>query len=183
MKVRRADDHLAVQLSGQGWVEEFPMSETEFFAKVVKATQTFMVDDQGHVTALIHHQNGRDTTLPRIDPAEAEKMAAALAAKVKSKTATPGSEAALRRLIDGTMSGNPNYSEMSSELQKATREQLPGIKDGLNRAGPVDSVRFVGVGNQGWDIYQVTHDSGSSTWRIHLRSDGIIDGALVSMGP
>ena len=183
MKVRREGDHLALQLTGQGWVEEYPMSNTEFFAKVVKATQTFVVDDQGHVTALIHHQNGRDITMPRIDSAEAEKMEATLAAKVKSQTATPGSESALRRNIDGLQSGNPLYAEMSTGLQEATREQLPRIKEDLDRIGPVENVRFVGVGNQGWDIYQVTHDSGSSTWRIHLADNGIIDGLLVQVGP
>jgi bla regulator protein blaR1 len=183
MKVRREGDHLASQLTGQIWIEQFPMSETEFFMKMVKATQTFVLNDQRQVTALINHQNGHDTTMLRVGPAEAEKIEAVLAAKVKSQTATPGSEAMLRKLIDGTMSGSPNYSEMSPELQDATREQLPRIEEGLNQAGAIESVRFVGVGNQGWDIYQVTHESGSSTWRIHLSSAGIIDGALVSMGP
>jgi bla regulator protein blaR1 len=183
LKFRREGDHLMSQRTGQAWIGKYPMSDTKFFAKVVEATDTFVVDDQGHVSGLVHHQNGHDTTLPRIDAAEGERMEAALAARVKSQTATPGSEAALRRLIDGTMSGNPNYSEMSPELQEATRAQLPGIKDSLNRVGPVENVRFVGVGNQGWDIYQVTHDSGSSSWRIHLDSAGIIDGALVNTGP
>ncbi|CAB3725519.1 hypothetical protein LMG22037_05128 [Paraburkholderia phenoliruptrix] len=183
LKFRREGDHLMSQRTGQGWIGKYPMSETKFFAKVVEATDTFVVDGQGHVSGLIHHQNGRDTTLSRIDDAEAEKMEAMLAAKVKSQTADPRSEAALRRLIDGLMSGNPNYSEMSPLLQEATREQLPGLKDGLNQAGRVDKVRFMGVGNAGWDIYQVTQNSGSSTWRIHLNNEGIIDGALVNMGP
>ena len=97
--------------------------------------------------------------------------------------ATPGSDAALRRHIDGLQVGNPIYSEMSPDLQQAPREQLPRLKEDLNRIGPVESVRFVGVGNQGWDIYQVTHDSGSSTWRIHLAGNGVIDGLLVQVGP
>ena len=183
MTIRREGDHLATLLTGQGWVEEFPMSSTKFFMKVVKATQTFVVDDQGRVTALIHHQNDRDTTMPRIDPAEAERIEATIAAKVKSQIATPGSEAALRRNIEGLQSGNPVYSEMGPDLKEATREQLPRLKEDMNRLGPVESVRFVGVGNQGWDIYQVTHDLGSSTWRIHLADNGVIDGLLVQVGP
>jgi bla regulator protein BlaR1 len=183
MTVRREGDHLAIQITGQGWVEEFPMSQTEFFAKVVKATQTFVVDERGHATALVHHQNGRDTTWRRIDSAETARMAAILAAKVKSQIATPGSEAALRRHIDGLQSGNPLYSEESPELQQATREQLPRIEENLKRIGPVENIRFVGVGNQGWDIYQATHELGSSTWRIHLASNGIIDGLLLQVGP
>ncbi|MFM0730504.1 M56 family metallopeptidase [Paraburkholderia sediminicola] len=183
LKFRREGDHLMSQRTGQGWIGKYPMSDTKFFAKVVEATDTFVVDDQGHVSALIHHQNGREATYPRIDTAEGERMEATLAAKVKSQIATPGTETALRRHIGGLQSGSPIYAEMSPELQEATREQLPGLKEGLNRLGPVESVRFMGVGNQGWDIYQVTHDSGSSTWRIHLGNNGIVDGLLVQAGP
>ena len=183
LKFRREDDHLMSQRTGQAWIGKYPMSDTKFFAKVVEATDTFVVDDSGHVTALIHQQNGREAKYPRIDTAEGERIEAILAAKVKSQVATPGTEAALRRHIEGLQSGNPIYSEESPELQKATREQLPDLKEGLNRLGPVKSVQFVGVGNQGWDVYQVTHDSGSSTWRIHLADNGIIDGLLVQSGP
>lgn len=183
LKFRREGDHLMSQRTGQGWIGKYPMSDTKFFAKVVEATDTFVVDDSGHVTALIHYQNGREATYPRIDTAEGEKIEAILAAKVKSQIATPGTEDALRRDIAGLQAGNPIYSEMSPELQEATREQLPDLKEGLNRLGAIKNIRFVGVGNQGWDIYQVTHDSGSSTWRIHLADNGIIDGLLVQAGP
>ncbi|WP_367190388.1 hypothetical protein [Burkholderia sp. Ed8] len=161
----------------------FELASKEFFSKSVKATQTFQVDDQGHVTALLHHQNGRDFTLPRIDSVDAAAIAATVAAKVKSQVATSGSEAALHRNIDGLQSGNPIYSDMSPDLQEATREQMPRLKEDMNRIGAIESVRFVGVGNQGWDIYQVTHELGSSTWRIHLADNGIIDGLLVQVGP
>ncbi|CAN7762495.1 M56 family metallopeptidase [Caballeronia sp. LjRoot34] len=183
LKFRREDDHLMSQRTGQGWIGKYPMSDTKFFAKVVEATDTFVVDDSGHVTALIHYQNGREATYPRIDTAQGERIEAILAAKVKSQIATPGTENALRRNIEGLQSGNPIYSEMSPVLQEATRKQLPDLKEGLKRLGPVKSVQFVGVGNQGWDIYQVTHDSGSSTWRIHIADNGIIDGVLVQSGP
>jgi bla regulator protein blaR1 len=183
MNIRREGDHLASRVTGQGWIEEFPMSDTAFFMKILKVTQTFVVDDQGRVTALIHHQNGRDSTFPRIDTAEAEKIEATLAERIKSRIANPGSEAALRRNIDGLRSGHPIYSEMSSELQDATREQLPRLTENVDRWGPVESVQFLGVGSQGWDVYQVTHVSGSAIWRIHLENNGIIDGLLVQAGP
>jgi bla regulator protein BlaR1 len=47
----------------------------------------------------------------------------------------------------------------------------------------VGAVQFIGVGNQGWDVYQARHESGMSIWRIHLAANGIIDGALVTSGP
>jgi bla regulator protein BlaR1 len=183
MSIRREGDHLALRVPGQGWIEAFPMSDTAFFMKNLKVTQTFVVDNQGHVTALIHRQNGVDATFPRVDAADAERIEATLAERIKNKIALPGSEAALRRNIDGLLSGQPIYSEMSSDLQDATREQLPRLTEDMNRIGPVESVRFLGVGNQGWDIYQVTHDLGSSTWRIHLADNGVIDGLLVQVGP
>jgi hypothetical protein len=49
--------------------------------------------------------------------------------------------------------------------------------------GPVQSVEFRGVGNQGWDLYDVRQEHGSSQWRISLGADGIITGALVTAGP
>jgi bla regulator protein blaR1 len=183
LKFRREGDHLMSQRTGQGWIGKYPMSDTKFFAKVVEATDTFVVDNSGHVTALVHYQNGREATYPRVDTAEGERIEAILAAKVKSQIATPGTEDALRRTIEGLRSGNPIYSEMSPDLQEATRKQLPDLKEGLERLGPVENIQFVGVGNQGWDIYQVTHDLGSSTWRIHIARNGIIDGALVQSGP
>jgi hypothetical protein len=159
------------------------MTDTEFFAKTVKVTQRFVVDDQGYVTSTTVHQNGKEQTLPRIPTAEGERIEATVAAKVKSQIATSGTDAALRRNIEGLQSGNPIYSEMSPDLQEATRKQLPDLKESLNRMGPVESVQFVGVGNQGWDIYQVTHESGPTIWRIHLAQNGIIDGLLVQSGP
>ena len=49
--------------------------------------------------------------------------------------------------------------------------------------GPVQSVEFRGVGNRGWDMYDVRQENGSSQWRIALGADGIITGALVTAAP
>lgn len=53
---------LMAQASGQPKNELFPTSETEFFLKVVNAQITFVKNEQGQVTQLILHQNGR--TMP-----------------------------------------------------------------------------------------------------------------------
>ena len=49
-----------VQATGQSKGEIFAKSDTEFFAKIVKATFTFKTDNNGNVTGLILHQLGRD---------------------------------------------------------------------------------------------------------------------------
>lgn len=183
MTVKRDGDHLVMQMTGQGPVPHFPQSDTEYFAKIIDATISFVLNAQGHTTALVLHQGGRDRTMPRIDASTAEKIEAMTEAKVRNQTPTPGSDAALKRLIAGLESGNPNYSEMSPELAEATRDQLPRLHAGLTRMGGVQSLQFLGVGNQGWDTYSVRYERGSSIWRISLTSDGQIYGALVTSGP
>jgi hypothetical protein len=53
----------------------------------------------------------------------------------------------------------------------------------LAQLGPVQAIEFRGVGNQGWDIYEVRHEHGTSQWRIAIDAHGIILGALFSPGP
>jgi hypothetical protein len=119
----------------------------------------------------------------RIDAAQAAQLEATRAARVQNQAPTPGSEAALRRLIAAIAIGEPNYGEMSAALADAMRRQLPAAKAAVSSLGAVQSVQFMGVGNQGWDIYNVKQERGSMQWRIALGADGKIAGALVSGGP
>ena len=183
MSVTRDGQQLSSQMSGQQALPIYPESATAFFFKAVDAQIDFVSDVQGNVTGLVHHQHGRDFTMPRIDATTAQQIAAALAAKVQSQSPTPGSEAAVRRLIAGVADGKPDYDEMSPVLADAVRKQLPQLQSANAVLGPVVSIKFMGVGNQGWDIYQLTHEHGASQVRIALDSNGIIIGALSSMGP
>jgi hypothetical protein len=181
--VTREGTQLFAQLTGQPKAEIFAQSESEFFYKIVKARISFETDSQGRTAGLVLHQNGRNMTAPRMDPAVAQQIAADISAKVQSQTPTPGSEAALRRLIEGIMAGKPNFAEMSPELAKATREQLPRMEATLKELGVVQSVEFRGVGSQGWDAYDVRQEHGLSRWKIELGANGIIAGALVQTAP
>jgi bla regulator protein BlaR1 len=183
LTVRREGDHLSAKLTGQTWLPYLPTSTHEFTNADVKATLNFADASQKPADAVVLHQHGKDLRMPRVSEADGDRIEAELRAKIKSQKATPGSEAALRKLIAGIMSGDPNYSDMSPALQEATRERLPRLKEGINQMGPVGTVQFIGVGNQGWDVYQARHESGMSIWRIHLAANGIIDGALVTSGP
>jgi hypothetical protein len=127
--------------------------------------------------------------MKHIDAAAAQKIANKTAEKVKSQSASPGSEAALHRLIEGLTSGKPNYDdkpnydEMSPALAEATRRQLPNLQPGHEELGAVQSVTFLGVGRQGEDVYTVRHENDASHWRIALDSKGVISTAWVSPGP
>ncbi len=66
-KVTRKGDHLFGQLTGQGAIELFPESETEFFCKAVKARVSFVKNGGGAVTGLVLHQGGADLNAPKLN--------------------------------------------------------------------------------------------------------------------
>jgi len=181
--VTREADHLLTHLSGQFHVPFHAQSPTEFFADVVDAQITFVGDGRGPATSVILHQGGVNYPMPRIDAATAQEIASRTEERVKSQVPSPGTEAALRRLIDGIISGKPNYDEMSALLAEATRQQLPHLQPGLAELRTVESVKFLGVGAQGEDVYSVRHENGATHWRIALDLRGAISTAWVTPGP
>ena len=153
MTITLADGHLISQMSRQGKVPLFAESERRFFPKVVDAEIEFPEDD---AKGLVLHQNGRDMTAKRLDDADAKKAADAAAAfdkRFKDQTAAPGSEAAVRRMIEELRLGKPNYDLLSPDLASATREQLPQLQSMITGMGALQSVTFKGVGPGGADIY------------------------------
>jgi D-alanyl-D-alanine-carboxypeptidase/D-alanyl-D-alanine-endopeptidase len=67
MTVTRKGNQLYVQLTGQGPLEIYPESKTDFFARVVDAQIHFKTDSKGRANELILHQLGRDQIAARID--------------------------------------------------------------------------------------------------------------------
>lgn len=181
--ITRDGAQLVAQLTGQGAIPIYPQSNTEFFYKAIDAQVSFITDAKGRATSLILHQGGGNIPMPRIDAAAAQQIVSRTAERVKSQAASPGTEAALRRLIDGLIGGNPNYEEMSPALAEATRHQLPQLQPGLAELGTVQVIRFLGVGAAGEDVYSVRHENGASHWRIALDSKATISTALVTPGP
>ena len=64
--IRKEGERLLARLTGQSFLELFPESETEFFYQAVDAQITFVKDGSGRVTALVLHQNGRDSRAKKI---------------------------------------------------------------------------------------------------------------------
>jgi hypothetical protein len=181
--VTRDGNHLVTRLTGQGAVPIYAQSDTGFFAKIIDAQISFIPDAKGQASSLILHQGGRNIPMQRIDGATAQEIAGKTAEKVKRQSASPGTEAALHRLIDGIISGEPKYDEMNVTLAEATRHQLPNLQCYLAELDAVQSVRFLGVGGQGEDVYTVRHKNGASHWRIALDSKGKISAAWLTPGP
>jgi hypothetical protein len=113
--------------------------------------------------------------MKRIDAASCRQIEDKWAERMRNQSASPGTEAALHRLIDGLIGGKPNYDEMSPRIVEATRDQLEDLHADLGPLDSVQSIRFLGVGRQGEDVYIVKHERGDTRhWRIALDSKGMI---------
>jgi DNA-binding transcriptional MerR regulator len=159
-----------------GAIELHPTSETEFYPThgAGYLQYTFLRDPQGAVSAVLLRVQGVEFTFPRIDATTAEQLMAKLSERIQSQKPLPGSEATLRRLVEGIQAGNPPYEEMGSQLERIVRLQLPLLQPLAEYLGAIRSLEFRGVGSDGWDVYDVHRERGASQWRILLSADGKI---------
>lgn len=181
-KVYREGGRFFSQITGQGPVEIYPESEEKFFATVVKAQISFIINSRDQVTDLILHQNGFERPWKRIDKKTAERLINTLEGRIKNNLPDAGTEKALRRFINGIISGNPNYDEMGSEQAQAIRDQLSHLQPFIGEKGGITSIRFIGVQDNGDDIYHVEYERRLFRWTIGLDSDGKIARSWVMSG-
>jgi hypothetical protein len=80
LAIVREDQRMFAQLTGQPRIEIFAEGPTRLFARIVDAQLTFAVGVDGRATAVTLHQNGHDTTGPRL--AEGAEPATAASPKV-----------------------------------------------------------------------------------------------------
>lgn len=102
---------------------------------------------------------------------------AKLSERIQNQKPLPGSEAALRRLVEGIQAGNPPYEDMSSQLEQLVRMKLPLLQPLAGYLGASRSIEFRGVESGGWDQYDVHCERCTSRWRILLSADGKIASA------
>jgi len=166
------ENRLFMQLTEAPLVEIYAESTRDYFAKTVDAQITFVTDNAGGASSLVHHQNGNDTAAPRIDDALAKTLEDALRTRITDKIPAPGSEATLRRHIDEMATGNPNYELMTGDMAEIARLNLARLQKKLSELGKIETVEFKNVARDGSDVYQVTFEHGSVPWRILLNPDG-----------
>jgi beta-lactamase regulating signal transducer with metallopeptidase domain len=179
MVVRITSDHahLVVQLPlSVDPMELVADSEGKFVGPFPPAF-TFVRDAQGQTTELLMHYGPFSIPARRIDDSVAQAIMADNAAKARSQTPTPGSDSALRRLVDGIRTRKPNYDEMAPWFAELVRQTQP-LNEVYVRWGAVRSTEFRGVDHNGGDVYEVRQEGGMSTWTIFLNSNGRIEDAL-----
>ena len=168
------DGHLFTRVIGQLDIEIFPESETQFFMKALPVQVSFVRDADGAVNSLVHHQGGAEFEAERVDPATAQTAEADLERRRQEKLPQPHSEEMLRQVIAEHARGEPNYDAMSPPLAELAREQKDLVKTGLQFAGPLESLKFRGVGQSGVDVYDAKFANGDMEWGIEIGDDGKI---------
>jgi CubicO group peptidase (beta-lactamase class C family) len=113
--------------------------------------------------------------LSSLAEARRAEIQAGIDVRFKDQRASPGSEAALRRIIDELQHGRPNYDLMNPILARQVRQQLADERTALVALGALTSLTFKGVGRAGPSIYQATFEKGSLEWRIWLNPEGHVD--------
>jgi hypothetical protein len=182
LAVRREGPHLFGQVRTFPPEELFANSETEFWTKLGER-YIFVLDEQGQVTAVDHDTNTGNTPgaanhpWPRVDAVTAQQILVNNKAKFQSQTPTPGSGAALHRMIDGLRMGKPNYSEMAAWYAEFIKPKALGYQLVYASWGAVQSIKFSRVDDTGGDVYDVHQERGQSEWMIYLNTDGLIEDA------
>jgi len=175
-------DHLVGQLTGQDSMALFAEGNDKFFPKAVDAELEFVKDSGGKISSLVLRQNGHDTSMTRLNDAEAKRIAEQSAARTalaaqrfKDQKPAPGAEAAIRQNIADIVAGQPKYDRMSPGLAGVTRQQLTQLKSIFANLGAIKSVTFKRVEKNGADVYDIDFEHGSTEWQIILAPDGTID--------
>jgi hypothetical protein len=159
-----------------------PESETKFFYDSVPGGAdipfqvSFLVDADGNAKELILHQSGHNQPARRISAAQALAVAEELAQRRKENRPLPGSEAALRRVVEGELSGKPDYRQMTKALALVAAPQSPFIQKELAELGEFQFLKFKAVDRNGADVFEVAFAKGSTEWWIRLGRDDKIVG-------
>ncbi|WP_445144952.1 M56 family metallopeptidase [Dyella sp. Tek66A03] len=175
--ITRNADHLVLRMNGQvalkGPVDLYPRNNREFFVPSMNASVDFLQNVEGVTKALVGSIEGHVAVRAnRVDEAVATHINKALANRIADQKPFPGSEKALQLLL----SDPEDIKGLSPELAQIRKEQKPDRQKYLDRLGPVQSYKFGGVTDFGWDRYVVERRNGAET--VYLLVDG--NGSIVS---
>ncbi|MBV8920174.1 M56 family metallopeptidase [Bradyrhizobium sp.] len=179
LRITRDGQELAASLSEQPGHPIYPRSTTEFFYRRNDVQITFIPDMTGKAVSLIVHRSGGDVKMMRIDAATAQGIASAAAERQKTQSSDGGRDAALTRVVNGVITGNLDYDDTRSWSSTVRLSKLQSV---IAPLGALQSVRYLGVDNQGDDVYTIEQEHGVSHWRVVLDPKGFISGVMVTPG-
>jgi beta-lactamase regulating signal transducer with metallopeptidase domain len=185
-RVFRRDDRYYIKMTDQAPREIFPESSTEFFATLVALQVSFVTDAGGRVTGLVLHEDAFLQPARLVAPSVAIAAEAQLRARIKQNVASPGTEAVLRRMIDGWERGQPDYQDMGPVLAYANYLNRAKVRALMRKLGPFKSMVFETVSPSGMDVYDATFAHGRTRLYITplaFSPDGKVVGGYFSALP
>jgi DNA-binding transcriptional MerR regulator len=174
--ITRRDATLVLEAIGQPALELEQTGEADFGLSKFDLVLCFEEIEEGAAMRLVIWERGIALRLERTSGKTAEAIKQAVADRIEKRAPMPGSEQALRQMLDLGRTGTPNYSLMSAEFAQVTRQQAAYWQVVAQYFGAIVSIEFLRVSTQGWDIYQVQHQNDVNQYRIALGDDGKIYG-------
>ncbi|HEY4213604.1 MAG TPA: MerR family transcriptional regulator [Steroidobacteraceae bacterium] len=172
----RQNTKVVLEPIGQPALELEQTGDADFALPKFDLVLCFAQIEEGAAKRLVIWQRGIALRLERTDAETAKVIKQAIANRIKDGIPTPGSEEALRQMLDRGRAGQPDFDRMSPEFAQVARGQLPYWQIVGQHFGAIVSIEFVRVSNQGWDIYQVQHENDVHQYRIALGDDGKVYG-------
>jgi hypothetical protein len=164
---------LILEPIGQSALELEQTGETDFALPNFDLVLRFEQIEDGAAKRLVFWQRGTARRLERTDAQTATVIKQTILDRIKDRLPMPGSQEALRKMLDA---GIPNYDQMSPEFAQVRRAQQPYWQIVGQYLGAIVSIEFLGISNQGWDIYQVQHENDVHRYRIAMGDDGKVYG-------
>jgi hypothetical protein len=172
--ITREGQRLFMQFTGRPRQEIWAASADELMDAKGKPAATATRDAQGQATHLVMHRRSLNFDAQRISAAQAEQIADAVAAKIRKQEASPGTEAALRRMFAQVMMDPVKLDGIGPLVAAGIKEQNDELRPQFKKLGAVRSVDFMGVSETGADQYVMRFENGSMLWQIALETDGSI---------
>lgn len=177
--VRKDGARLIAEIPGQPANELFPSSETTFFAKSADNTVGFVVTGD-KVTGAKYRTAGFERAGDRLDATRSRELvesAERTAKRIAEQKPLPQSEAAVRKLLTGLATGNPDYASMGPQLADLTRQHLPSLKKDVSAMGELRKVTFLRVGPRGADHFDADFEKGGFQVWVTFDAEGRVVGA------
>ncbi|RAP56151.1 M56 family metallopeptidase [Oleiagrimonas sp. MCCC 1A03011] len=177
--VTQADKGLKFDISAQAAAPKpfyaVPLGANRFAVQGQPAVVHFDVGAKGRANRLkIEYKGHVVLDVQRTDKAEADRIEARLAARIKAQKPYPGSLKGLKLLL----SDPDNGAGMSAGLARARVQQRASREAYLAKLGPVQSYAFAGVNRFGDDVYTVRHAHGTETMTLVVDRHGIVTRAF-----
>jgi DNA-binding transcriptional MerR regulator len=182
-RIEPGSNSVDLVITGQSTLTLVPEAPDKFFCKQIPLQTTFERDSDGSVCALLIHKDGNEHFANRISTSEARLTDEAFAARLALQEPFSQSEAMIRRLISGLVSGKIDVHEMTQQMAQACQDQEGTLSKDIERAGRLVSLNFGGVGPDGHDVYDAVFENCRMQFRIHIDSSGKIDGLWLRPGP